>query len=158
MILTLNTVFIERIYNGAKLKKTSSFYKIDHLSKGKVEEWLKIEGFSEKEIELIWDYYGGCIADILKVLEVCKKGVNLKEFLEHEAWLAYTEIDEFFRKVVKEIVEKGYYSIRGLKEDKRKFLQKWAEREILFYYPLELRVTGNSRIYEKGIELLLERV
>ncbi|NPA39028.1 MAG: AAA family ATPase, partial [Thermodesulfobacteria bacterium] len=45
VILTSNTVFIERIYNDARLKKTSSFYKIDHLKKEQVEEWLKIEGF-----------------------------------------------------------------------------------------------------------------
>ena len=55
-----------------------------------------------------------------------------------------------------EIVENGYLSISGLKMEKRKFLQKWAEREILFYDPLELKVYGNNRLYEKGMELLLD--
>jgi hypothetical protein len=54
-------------------------------------------------------------------------------------------------------VKNGYYSIEGVKKSKREFLQKWSEKEILFYDPLELKVTGNSRIYEKGLELLLER-
>jgi AAA+ ATPase superfamily predicted ATPase len=169
VILTSNTVFIEKLYNDAKMKKTSLFYKIAHLSKEKIEEWLKLEGFNEKDAEIIWDYLGGCIADILRVFSIRKNGKkDLKEFLEEQKWLAYTDIDEylaefseketeFLLKVAKEIVEKGYFSISGLKIDKRKLLQKWAEKEILFYDPLELKVTGNSRIYEKGMELLLER-
>ncbi len=167
VILTSNTVFIETIYNDAKMKKTSEFLKIGHLNKEQVEEWLKTEKLSKEEINLIWNYYGGCIADILKAIEVKKEGENLKEFLKQEAWLAYTEIDEFlakfsdeevefFKDIAKEIIKKGYYSIRGLKEKERKFLQKWAEKEILFYEPLELKVSGNSRIYEKGMEYLFE--
>jgi AAA+ ATPase superfamily predicted ATPase len=169
VMLTSNTVFVERIYNDAKMKKTSLFYKVAHLSKEKVEEWLKLEGFNEKDAEIIWDYLGGCIADILRVFSIRKNGKKeLKGYLEEQKWLAYTEIDEylaefgeketeFLLKVAEEIVEKGYFSISGLKIDRRKLLQKWAEREILFYDPLELKVTGNSRIYEKGLELLLER-
>ena len=169
VMLTSNTVFVERIYNDAKMKKTSLFYKVAHLSKEKVEEWLKLGGFNEKDAEIIWDYLGGCIADILRVFSIRKNGKKeLKEYLEEQKWLAYTEIDEylaefgeketeFLLKVAEEIVEKGYFSISGLKIDRRKLLQKWAEREILFYDPLELKVTGNSRIYEKGLELLLER-
>lgn len=169
VILTSNTVFTERIYNDARMKKTSQFYKVDHLSFEKVKEWLRLEGFSEGEIEFVWGYLGGCISDLLKAIEVKRQGRDLKEFLEREAWLAYTEIDEFlavfndeevefFTKVAEEIVKRGYYSIRGLKEDKRKFLQMWAEKEILFYDPLELRVVPNSRIYAKGLEILLERI
>ena len=169
-ILTSNTVFIERIYNDARMKKTSEFMRISHLSKDEVYEWLgEVEGIKEKDIDLIWEYLGGCIIDIFKVINKLKNNnINLQELLERERWLAYTEIDEylaffkedeesFFIEVVKEIVDNGYYSIEGLKEDKRELLHKWAEKEILFYDPLELKVIGNSRIYEKGMELLLER-
>ena len=165
VILTSNTVFIERIYNDARMKLTSDFKKIGHLEKQKVAEWLKIEGLKDDEIELVWEYLGGCIPLILKMLSYYKTGKNLKKFLEEQRWLAYTEIDEylaefneeeteFLLKVAREIIEKGYFSISGLKADKRKLLQKWAEKEIFFYDPLELKVTGNSRIYEKGMELL----
>jgi hypothetical protein len=144
--------------------------RISHLSKDEVDEWLgEVEGIKEKDIDLIWEYLGGCIIDIFKVINKVKNNnINLQELLERERWLAYTEIDEylaffkedeesFFIEVVKEIVDNGYYSIEGLKEDKRELLHKWAEKEILFYDPLELKVIGNSRIYEKGMELLLER-
>ncbi|OAG27043.1 hypothetical protein TH606_09185 [Thermodesulfatator autotrophicus] len=165
--MTKHYVFIERIYNDARLKKTSEFKKIDHLNREKVKEWLKQEGFKEYE-ELIWEYLGGCIADILRAISILRKGENLEGFLKEQAWLAYTEIDEylaefgeeetkFFLEVAREIVNRGYFDISGLKIDKRRILQSWAEKEILFYDLLELRVTGNSRVYEKGLEILLER-
>ncbi|NPA39242.1 MAG: AAA family ATPase [Thermodesulfobacteria bacterium] len=168
VILTSNTIFIERIYNDARLKETSDFVKIDHLKKEQVKEWLKIEGLSKKEIDLVWEYLGGSIPRILKVLSQVKNGKNLKEFLEQEAWFAYTEIDEFlaefkdeeveyFKSVAEEIVEKGYYSLEGLKKDKREFLAMWAEREILFYDPLELKIFPNSKIYVKGLEIFLKK-
>jgi len=71
VILTSNTVFIERMYNDAKLAETSDFKKIGHLKIEKVVEWLRAEGFGEKEIELVWEYYGGAIArTVLKVSRV----------------------------------------------------------------------------------------
>jgi len=168
VILTSNTVFIERIYNDARMKETSEFKKVDHLPRFKVEEWLKIEKFSSEEIELIWEYLGGSIPRLLKVIRAKKKGYDLKKFLEREAWLAYTEIvdylidfsdekKEYFYEVAKDIVKRGYYSIERINRVQKEFLQRWAEKEIFFYDPLELIITGNSRVYEKGLEILLER-
>ncbi|WP_461834135.1 ATP-binding protein [Desulfothermus sp.] len=168
VILTSNTVFIEKIYNDAKLKETSRFKKIDHLSKEKVQEWLDIEGLAKKEFKLIWEFYGGNIGRILEAIKIKKKGKDLKEFLERERWLAYTEIVDYltefdkedrkiFLRVARKIVEDGYYPVEMISKEEKKLLQKWAEKEILFYDPLELKVTGNSRIYEKGMEMLLSR-
>ena len=64
---------------------------------------------------------------------------------------------EYFKEIAWEIVKKGYYNIEGLKKSKREFLQKWAEKEILFYDPLELKIRGNNRTYEKGMEFLLDK-
>jgi len=168
VILTSNTVFIERIYNDARLKETSEFRKIDHLKKEQVKEWLKVESFKDEDIDLVWEYVGGAIPRILKVIRAYKKGQDLKGFLDREAWLAYTEIVDYltdfdkkkrdiFFKIAKEIVERKYYPLDDIEKELKDFLQKWAEKEILFYDPLELKVTGNSRIYEKGLEILLER-
>jgi AAA+ ATPase superfamily predicted ATPase len=167
VILTSNTVFIEKIYNDARMKLSGDFKKVGHLDKGDVYEWLSMEGLRDDEIEEVWGYLGGCIPLILKMLSYYRRGVKLKEYLEEEKWFAYTEIDEylaefsweeteFLLEVADEIVENGYFSISGLKMEKRKFLQKWAEREILFYDPLELKVYGNNRLYERGMELLLD--
>ena len=169
VILTSNTVFIERIYNDARLKLTSEFMKIDHLSKEKVEKWLQIENLTERDIKLIWEYLGGTIPLILKMLSDVRKGEDLRKFLEREAWLAYTEIVDYltdfseedknrFIKIAKEIVEKGYYSLERVTKEEKVILAKWAEKEILFYDPLELRVIANSKIYEKGLEILFKKI
>jgi hypothetical protein len=131
-----------------------------------VKKWLQEEGFSSSEIELIWEYLGGSIAHIQRMIRDKHEYSTLKEYLERQKWLAYTEIDEFlaifndeqesfFKEVGKEILKKSYFSIANLKEYKRRLLKKWAEKEILFYDPLTLKVTGNSRIYEKGMEILV---
>ena len=169
-ILTSNTVFIERIYNDARMKKTSEFMRISHLSKDEVYEWLgEVEGIKEKDIDLIWEYLGGCIIDIFKVINKLKNNnINLQELLEREKWLAYTEIMDYltdfeeenrklFIKIAKQIVNNGFYFLEDVEVKEKAILHKWAEKEILFYDPLELKVIGNSRIYEKGMELLLER-
>jgi AAA+ ATPase superfamily predicted ATPase len=173
VILTSSTVFIERIYNDAKMKKTSEFMKINHLSKDEVYEWLgEIEGIRGKDIELIWEYVGGCIIDVYKVIsKVRNNGISLREVLERERWLAYTEIVDYigrggfkdeeiekFVNICKEITVKGAFELNVSDiADYVGIIDKWAEKEILFYDPLELKVMGNSRIYEKGMELLLER-
>ena len=35
-------------------------------------------------------------------------------------------------------------------------IEKWSEKEILFFDPLEAKVEGNNRLYEKGMEILVE--
>jgi hypothetical protein len=62
-----------------------------------------------------------------------------------------------FEEIAKEILEKGFFLFGRERKDYLPVIEKWAEKEILFYDPLELKVTGNSRIYEKGFELLFER-
>ena len=131
VILTSNTVFVERIFNDAEMKLTSDFKKIGHLEKWKVDEWLGIEGLKDKEIELVWEYLGGCPPLILKMLGYYKRDVSLKKFLEEQKWLAYSEIvdyltefedkeREFFIKVAEEIVKNGFYSLEKIKKNEKR--------------------------------------
>ena len=168
VILTSNTLFLEKIYNHSKLKKTSDFKLIDHLEYEVVKEWLKIKGFSEEEINLIYDYLGGCAVDIKKMLDKLKYFNSLKEYLEEEAEIAENEIylfveqdkieDEEYEKflfVIKEIVNKGYFQnkrYRGYLE----IISKFCEVEILFFDPIKNITTANSRIYVKAFEKILK--
>lgn len=96
--------------------------------------------------------------------------MDLEAYLKREAWLAYTEIVDFiargefsqedlrkFEEIAEEILSRGYFELTKEKKEYLRVIEAWAEKEILFYDPLELRVTGNSRVYEKGMEILLER-
>ncbi len=172
VILSSNTIFINKIYNDAKLKVTSRFYKIDHLSFDTVQSWLHDDHkFQKPEIELIWEYLGGSIAHIQRMIRDRDEFPSLKEYLDQQAFLTYTEMVDFlarenskeeekiFRDIARLIVEKGGFEITDnfeLKSEYIKVIDKWAEKEIFFFDPMSLRVNGNSRIYEKGMEILLK--
>ena len=171
VILSSNTVFIDRIYNDARLKKASEFLLVDNLGYDVVREWLEDEGFSEWEIELVWEYLGGAIPRISRLLrkrEIMRSKFDLRSYLEKEAFLAYTEIVDYlnrgrfsekeikiFDEIALSILEKGYFVVRRNMEEYMGVIDKWAGREILFYDPLALKVVGNDRTYEKGMEILL---
>lgn len=171
VIISSNIIFIDRIYNDAKLKVTSRFYKIDHLEKEITEKWLLEEGFKREEIELIWDYVGGCIPLIQRMMRDRHEFKSLKEYLDRQKWLAYTEIVDFltrennptdekiFRNIASVILKEGHFVLSHNMEDKYnyfKIIEKGAEKEILFFDPMELKVSGNNRLYEKGMEKLFE--
>ncbi len=169
VILSSNTIFINRIYSDAKLKKTSRFYKIEHLDIQTTKEWLKEENFTNDEIELIWDYLGGCIPDIQRMMFEKKEFNTLKEYLEHRAFLAYSEMVELltneedfnkrkiFKEIAKEIVKNGKFALKeDLPTNIKEIIKFYTEKEIFFFDPLILEVKGNSRIYEKGMEKFTE--
>ncbi|MDQ7033194.1 MAG: ATP-binding protein, partial [Desulfonauticus sp.] len=170
ILLSSNTIFIDRIYNDAKLKVTSEFYKIDHLDYATVKEWLlgKDLGFSFKDIDLIWDYLGGCIPLIQKLFRKRIYFDSLQQYLENEVKLAESEIidlmrrfltkkeKDIFKQIIKIIVDKGFFETG--EEDSEvlvKVIDFMAEKEIFFYDPLTRKVTGNNRLYEKGFELVI---
>ena len=98
-----------------------------------------------------------------------KEFKTLEEYLEHQAFLAYSQIVDFlarensqeeekiFRELAKIIIKDGKFVLKDNFPNKHEFIKvisKWAEKEILFFDPLTLEVKGNSRIYEKGMEKL----
>ena len=166
VILSSNTIFIDQIYNDAKLKVTSEFKKIDHLDKEIIFEYLEYKGIKEKE--LIWEYAGGCIPLIQRVIRKKDEFNSLKECLEDEVELALSEIidilrrrfdddeKEEFERIAKIIIKDGYFKTSKDDEDITiKVIDFMAEKEILFFDPLKRKVTGNNRLYEKAFEEFL---
>jgi len=167
VILTSNTIFLEKIYNNAKMKKTSIFKLIEHLDYTEIKEWLEGKNFKEDEIKLIYDYLGGMVSDIQKLLDTIEFYDSLEEYLDRERLMAISEINVFielnelsqkeiedFKFVAKVILEEGVF-------DNNKYLgylktiSKFAEVEILFYEPVSNRTFANSRIYIKAFEKIL---
>jgi len=169
VILTSNTIFLNKIYNNSKLKETSDFKLIDHLEYEVVNEWLKTKGFSKKEIDLIYEYFGGSAPRIKKLLEQYKYFSSLKEYLEKETEVAMNEIRFTFRElrkedkeylvdafleIAKEILKKGYTQ----KDDKlsTETIEYFCDKEILFFDPIEYKTYTSSKIYKKAFEKLLK--
>ncbi|WOE69017.1 ATP-binding protein [Hydrogenimonas thermophila] len=171
VLLSSNTIFINKIYNNAKLKVTSEFFKIDHLGFNVVKEWLNDEGFSSDDIDLIYDYLGGSIAHIQKLMrKLEQKEKSLKELLDEMVQFAWSEVNlfleyskkidreekKYFYEIIQDILNKGYY-IKTKDDDKIiSVIEKFCEIEILFFEPSNNRVYANSRVYEKAFERFIK--
>jgi len=175
VILTSNTIFLNRIYNDSKLKKTSKFKLISHPDEVVAKKLLVDLGYNETQIDLILDYYGTVFIDLLSLYQFIKpeEGIEkLREFLEREKLDAFNQIDEIlikrekyklpenrvelFIKVAKEIIENGKYELRGKrieeKEEVYPIIEVFCQKEILFFDPQTGVVSPNSRIYLKAME------
>jgi len=168
VILTSNTTFLNQIYNNSKLKKTSEFKLIDHLEYETIKEWLKTKEFNEEDIDLVYEYLGGCAVDIKKLLEKYKYFNSIKEYLGKEVKYARSEIAEImkrkmndkqreiFKDIIRVIVGNGFYESK--EDEKREYLEVidlMSEKEIFFYDPLGQIVRANSKIYIKAYEKIL---
>ena len=86
VIMTSETLFLEKIYNHSKLAETSDFYKIGHLNYEQVRAWLEHEGIKdEKIVNLIWEYVGGSAHRINNAIRMVRTEENLEDFLINEA-------------------------------------------------------------------------
>ena len=166
VILSSNTIFIDQIYNDAKLKVTSEFKKIDHLNKETIFEYLEHKGIEEKE--LIWDYLGGCISLIQRYIRNVEYYGGSMEYLSYAVKLARSEIveilkremsskqKEIFKDIIGVILDKDFYES---KEDETKeyleVIDLMSEKEIFFYDPIEQIITENNKLYKKAFEKLV---
>jgi len=167
VILSSNTIFINRIYNEAKLKETSTFYKIDHLDKETTFKYLDYHNIPKEKQSLIWDYLGGSIYRLQKFLRDRDKFASIEDYLNKQVELALSEIKhifimemeneeiDIFKQIAKTIAENGFYLLKD-KEDKKfvKVVSFMSQKEILFFDPLSDKIKGNNRLYEKAFERL----
>jgi len=173
LILTSNTIFLNQIYNNAKMKVTSDFEIIEHLEFDDIKEWLlgKGLGFRVEDVELIYDYLGGSAAHIKRLIDYKNRYNSLKEYLEEMVEIAKNEIIfeknrgltnkeyELFLELASNIVKDGSYIFDEDDEKKReelsKIITKFCDIEILFFDPIKNLITANSKIYVKAFEKIL---
>jgi len=164
LILTSNTIFLNQIYTNSKMKETSLFELIDHLSFDDIKEWLLNEGFRLEDIEIIYDHLGGSATRIKKLIDFHKRFDSIKEYLNEEVLIARNEIKIYLEKerftkeekerlffLAKEIIKNGYFDNSKI-EGYLELVSKLTEVEILFYDPVKNITTVNSKIYEKAFE------
>ena len=179
VILTSNTIFLERIYNDARMKETSDFKLINHPDKSVAIQTLKDLGYSDEKIELIIEYYGSVINRIIRLYTYVKPDDSiekLREFLEEEMIEAKSYIidilvhkdkynlekerEEVFIEIITEMVEKGLYDYAhkrlNTKRKVIKIIEVFSEKEIFFFEPKTSIVTPNSRIYLKAMQSYLK--
>jgi AAA+ ATPase superfamily predicted ATPase len=179
VILTSNTIFLNRLYNDAKLKATSIFKLIDHPDIKVARKLLEDLEYNNEQIGLILEYFGNAISYLLYTYMMIKPNEpieKLEEFLEKEKLNAYMQIDEIFTRykkykltedvselfliIAKEIVKQGKFNLKEqdtkLKAKLIDVIDVFCEKEILFFDPQTGIITPNSRIYLKAMEELVD--
>jgi AAA+ ATPase superfamily predicted ATPase len=179
VILTSNTIFLNKIYNDSKLKITSDFKLIKHPNEIVSKKLLEDMGYNKAQVKLIIEYFGTTIAFLLKVYTYVKPSDSieeLKDFLDKEKLDAKMQIDEIltntkkynlpevvdeeFTEIAREITKEGFFDYenkdRKIKQKLLPIIEILCEKEILFFDPQTGIITPNSRIYLKAMENIMK--
>ena len=122
MISSSDGYFIDTVYKDSRLKKTSSFFKVDYLSKEDVYEWLEnLERYSRitdyrlsgGDIEKIWDVVGGSMWEIQKILT---------DLFGEDLDVALSEYKKLMRGIIEEYI--------GFGSEKETVLRVFADRAV----------------------------
>ena len=136
MISSSDGYFIDTVYKDSRLKKTSSFFKVDYLSKEDVYEWLEnLERYSRitdyrltgGDIEKIWDVVGGSMWEIQKILT---------DLFDEEIDVALSEYKKLMRGII--------FEYAGINKQKRELFKVIAAKNIV-----DLNDFGGTRAYEE---------
>ncbi len=161
---TSDCLFIEEIYFDARLEGRAEYLLVDDLEK---EDALRVyKNFGFKEKDLIWDYVGGKIGDMVRLLEKKKQGYNEQEALEHLlteekarlTWLlgGLKEENSLLFDEVEEIL--AYFEanfVMAYDPLKRKALRFLIAENVLFYDPLKGEVRPQGKLLWHAIKNFL---
>ena len=166
IVCTSSSLFIDEIYNNSKLAQTSEFYLIDNFSYEITKEWLKMEKFTDKEIEIIWEYIGGNPFNIntLRLNRKIDKNFELEKYLKRQVSIIADKIGltiandletdeeiDYFIELLKRLIEKGEIEKRDRDKLEKKVLEVAIDKDIFFLR--NGKITFNSQIIKKGAEV-----
>ncbi len=171
---TSDCLFIEDVYSNARLEGRAKYILVDDLEK---EEAFKVyENFGFKEKELIWNYIGGKLGDMISLFEEKKRGLEEKEALEEMVKDVMGRLSDFLEKVEygKKFFEYEGEKIRIEKDKIIEVFQIFCEKEavrkgeimpiyrnylvsenILFYNPVEGTVKPQGKLIQKAMKRII---
>jgi len=158
---TSDCLFIEDVYNNARLDGRAKYLLVDDL--GEEEAFSVYEEFGFENKELVWEYIGGKIGDMVSLYEEKKRGYSEEEAIRNMfkgtrnklEWIKLMNLRKRedgrslweFLSVFKEA---DCLSKNEIEEDFDKLLF-WIEENVLFYNPLEGVVRPQSRLLWRAI-------
>jgi AAA+ ATPase superfamily predicted ATPase len=159
---TSDCLFVDLVYSSARLEGRAKYILIDDLDKDSAFEVYERFGFEEKD--LVWEYIGGKVGDMVSLFEEKKRGFSEKEALQRMLkdtvmkleWML-DSIEEGEKagpdvKEIKKLLEKFKESDeKEYREVKGKVLKFLIEENILFYNPLTGTVRPQSRLLWRAL-------
>ena len=158
---TSDCLFIEDVYRNARLEGRAEYLLVDDLDKREAFRVYEEFGFEDKE--LVWDYIGGKIGDMVKLFEKKKRGLSEKEALNMMFKDEMAKLKDFLEAVGEG--EKGEIDLEDVKDALRKLREGeirgedisrkirhfLIEENVLFYNLVESTVRPQSRLLWRAI-------
>ena len=167
IIASSDGYFIDRVYTDSRLKKTSTFYKVDYLDKQDVMEWLlnlekysKIKDYTltETDAEKIWETVGGSMWEIQDMLSLLFQQPIDKVVALYKERMRSIIVDYIVRPERKEIekllrlfLDRDELSKEDVTSDEEILLRDMVRQNILYFDPTKAKYYPQGKSYHMGI-------
>ncbi len=172
IIASSDGYFLNTVYIDSRLKKSSTFYKVDYLAREDVMEWLlnlekysKIKDYSltEADAKKIWDTVGGSMWEIQDILSqlfehpIDKVLAGYKQkMLNMIAFYAAQKERERREKILERFVHDEYLWVSDTVEEDQPLLKDMVSHNILYFDPVRAVYYPQGESYYWGIRLYFE--
>jgi len=157
---TSDCLFIEDIYSNARLEGRAKYILVDDLDKD--DAYNLYEGFGFEDKDLIWNWIGGKVGDMVRLYEEKKQGYNEEEGLRNMLKYEVGRLNWIEAKLFKELerADKIWNFLKIFKEKERiRFMARdnleemiyWIQENILFYNPVEGTICPQGRLIHRAI-------
>ena len=160
--ITSDSLFMERVYTEASLHGRCRYLLVDDFDYETTKSFLEKYGFSEDEIKLAWEYFGG---KPVYLVEAVRERDRLREFCEEMLRIRKRQIkdsiyslDEDFRHAVLEILAQFREEEKITYEYLTEELVWCMKNNILFLDPVNELVKPQSRLDLLALRRLLEEL
>jgi len=157
--ITSDSLFMERVYTEASLHGRCRYLLVDDFDYETTKSFLEKYGFSEDEIKLAWEYFGG---KPVYLVEAVRERDRLREFCEEMLRIRKRQIkdsiyslDEDFRRAVLDIFARFREEERITYEYLTEELVWCMKNNILFLDPVNELVKPQSRLDLLALRRLL---
>ncbi|CAB49856.1 ATP-binding protein [Pyrococcus abyssi] len=159
-VVTSDSLFIERVYSEAMLQGRAEYFLVDDFKRETALRFLKNNGLSDDEAELVWNYFGG---KPVYLAETIKHRDELKEWCERMLKLRTSQILDELYALEKELFEKVvklFFAFEKQESVPYRSLSEeilWAvKRNILFAEPVDRVLRPQGRLELLAIKRILD--
>jgi len=172
IIASSDGYFLNTVYIDSKLKKCSTFYKVDYLRKEDVMEWLlnlekysKIKDYSltEADAEKIWDTVGGSMWEIQDILsQLFEHPIDevlagyKQRMLGMITYYMVQKDREKRERILKRFIHDENLWVRDTGEEDEELLKDMVTNNILYFDPTRAVYYPQGKSYHWGIRLYFE--
>ncbi|MCU0290319.1 MAG: ATP-binding protein [Acidobacteria bacterium] len=173
LIASSDGYFLNTVYNDSKLKKCSTFFKVDYLKKEDVMEWLlnlekysKIKDYTltKADAEKIWDTVGGSMWEIQDILSQLFKNPIDKVLTEYKerilGMITYYTIQKERKKreeILRRFIANDQLWAKDTTEEDADTLKDMVTNNILYFDPTLAVYYPQGVSYHWGIRMYFQK-